>query len=95
MNLMRELIKEFMEGLYNNRGFICIMAVMILPFIPVIYFSGHNAGDCVYVSVNDWGETPAIKAEYIKFDDGAHWYIIDGEIQSVLGKLVHVTSCED
>jgi len=61
--------------------------------LMIVGCSGYSAGDCVYVSgyLVDGVE----KGVYMKYDDGSHWYSVDGEVRSKYDSWISVTSCSD
>jgi len=69
--------------------------VLLTPLFILSGCGGIERGDCVLIAPNTTNQEAIIKAEYIKFDDGAHWYIVDDEIKSTGEFYINITSCED
>lgn len=67
--------------------------ILMLSLIIALIGCDIEKGECVLIS--GISEGFAIKAEYLKFSDGAHWYFVDGEIKSVPGFMASVTSCDN
>ena len=70
------------------------MKLLIVFAVLLVTGCSHDKGECVWVSANSWSQAMPIKAEYIKFDGGSHWYVVDGELRSMLGVAASVTSCD-
>lgn len=53
----------------------------------------YPTGSCVYIEEYNTGKVDTYKADYFKYDDGAHWFFREGKIGALSKGSAAITGC--
>jgi hypothetical protein len=73
------------------------MIRLLLISLLLVGCDAHQfkTGDCIYIKARGAESIGVVKAEYLRYADGAHWFLVDGEVRALHKYRVHITHCEE